>query len=193
MIKLDSFTVEDALVPYEEYFKDVPLTEAYDVKQLPFEDKVRFVKYVMGDARLVNQNLLINIALLVKGNDLADEIFQRPEIFFTTLEEYVDVKFELKDVIKEYAHTLMMYFFSALRSYSLILPDGKERIPEAYAIILCSSTLKDISKLLNKIRVNSEEWILVEGADSIINALFGVTPAIEMLMDELRQHLNKEE
>ena len=192
MAKYETFTEDDAKTPYDEFFKDVPFTEIYDVKGLPFEDKKRFIEYIMGDKRLVNANLLMNIALLVKGSNLDDETFDKPEVFFKSLEEYVDLKFELKDVIGAYTRDMLKYFFSAIKSYSLILPDGKEPIPEAYTVLLCSSSIKDLSKLLNKVSVNSDDWVLVSGADVIINALFGITPSIELFMNNLKEYMTED-
>ncbi len=193
MVKFTEFTEEDAKKPYDEFFANIPLTEQFEVKDLSFEDKQRFIKYIMGDKRLVNSNLLMNIALLVRGTDLSDEIFDNTEIIFKSLEEYVDLKYELKDIIGEYTHDMIKYLFSAIRSYALILPDGKEPIPEAYTILLCTSSIKDISKLLNKTSVDSDEWVLVSGSEDIINSLFGLSPAIELFMNNLKEHMEKEE
>ena len=190
MAKFIEFTEDDAKKPYDEFFAEIPLTEAFDVKELSFDDKKRFIKYIMGDTRLVNSNLLMNIALLVKGNDLSDEIFDRPEIIFSSLEEYVDLKYELREVIGGYAHDLVKYLFSAIRSYSLILPDGKEEIPEAFSILLCTSSIKDIS---NKVHVDSDEWVLVSGSENIINSLFGLSPAIGLFLDNLKEYMEKKE
>lgn len=192
MAKIETFTEDDTKVPYDEFFKDIPPTEVYDVKELSFDDKKRFIEYIMGDTRMINSNLLMNIALLVKGNDLSDEIFDKPEIFFKSLEEYVDLKFELKDTIAAYAHDMVKYFFSALKSYSLILPDGKEMVPESFSVLLCTMSVKDLSKLVNKVKVDSDEWILVNDAETIINSMFGLTPAVELFMNNFKEYLMKE-
>ena len=172
MVTISSFTEEDAKVPYGEYFKDIPTDEKFDLKSCPYEDKVRFVKYIMGDPGLINTNLLSNIVLLISASELSDDVFEDKDCIFNSLMEYVDIKTDLLLEIRDYSGQLLMYFLSAIKSYNTVLQDNKVDIPAAYCSILLIMKIGDISKLMNRVATDTEKLALVNGSEDIVNHFF---------------------
>ena len=172
MVSIAQFTEEDAKKPYSEFFKDIPADEAFDLKECPYEDKVRFMRYVMGDSGLINTSLLTNIILLVSAQELSDEVFADDKCVFNSLLEYVDMKTDLITEIKEYTEKLLMYFYSAIKSYSTVLPDNKIDIPMAYYTILMILKIGDISKMMNRVVVDTANLDLVNDASTVVNHYF---------------------
>ena len=150
MAKIETFTEDDAKKTPEEVFNNIPFDDTVIVRDMPYDDKVRFFKYVMGYNGLVNTHLLTNVSLLVNGKDIADEVFEQDDCPFKSLEEYVDLKFDLKDEIKKYCEGLLIAFLSAIKSLASVLPDGRVDVPGSYRVILMSMNIIDIAKILNR-------------------------------------------
>ena len=165
-----SFTEDDAKASPADFFTQINADDVINAKDMPYEDKIRFVRYCMDFKDLINASALANISFLVYGKNISDEVFSDDRIFFSNLEEYVDAKYDLKAEIEAYGCELLKFYLGALRSYSVILPDGKIPIPSSYKVILSTSELKDISKLMNKFTFSLNEIPLVFDAEFIINA-----------------------
>lgn len=187
-MKISTFSSE---TPAEEFFKDIPADEVLDLKDMPYDQKIAFAKYCMAFDSLVNASALMNIAFLVYGTKIEDSVFSQPEIWFKNLEEYVDAKYDLKPEIAEYGHELLSYYLSALKSYTVILADGKIAIPASYKSILMTSHIRDISKLMSKYHVNTEDLPLVFDADKIINTfMISDSPAIQGFINKVMERLS---
>ena len=172
MPTITAFTESDTKVPYATYFENVPSDEVYDLKNCPYDDKVRFMRYVMGDSGLLNAHLLSNIALLISAPELSDDVFEREDCIFNSLLEYVDMKTDLITEIKAYTEALLRYFFSAIKSYNTHLPDNKVDVPVAYASLLMILKIGDISKMMNRATVSTENLELINNAELIVNHFF---------------------
>jgi hypothetical protein len=168
---LGKFTEEDAKVDPAEFFGKVAMNEAIDMKSAPYEDKIRFLKYCMEYTDLVNAPLLSNIAFLVFGTKISDDVFADERVIFSNIEEYVDAKYDLKKELEIYGKDLLKFFLGSLRSYSVILPDGRIGFPGSYKSILMVSTFKDISKLMSRFGVQPDEIPLVFGGNEVIDAM----------------------
>ena len=191
MVKIDTFTEEDAKKDYFEFFNAIPGDEIVDMSDASYEDKIRFLQYCMGYKDLINTALLTNIALLVFGTKIDDDSFTDTRIIFSSLEEYVDAKYDLKKEIDEYGKGLILNYLAALKSYSVILPDGKMIIPGSYKAILIAATTKDVSKLMNRYTFDTKELPLVFDADEIVDSFVytdcrPIRDFVDFIMDGLK-------
>ena len=67
--------------------------------------------------RLSNASILFNIILLLKTyNTLEDEFFNNKNVYYSSLEDFLDIKNGLKSDIKELNTKLSIYFMSIFRS-----------------------------------------------------------------------------
>lgn len=180
---LTEFTEEMAAQP--EYFKDVPLDTIIEAKDLPFDDKVRLLKYCMSNEILINSSLVTNLLLLIKGSTLEDEVYEDAKVIFKDLEEYIDIKLALKKEISDFEENVLRYYFGALKSLSIKLPDGKIEIPALYKAILTVADIYMISKLLNKHKVDFDTIPLVFDGDVILQVVNFQNPLITEFMNVL--------
>ena len=188
MVKFEKFTEENAKEPYSTFFDGVSIEEVYDVKGLSYEDKLRFMRYIMGDDGLMNASLLTNILIMVNGKNLEDDVFEKEEVIFRSLEEYIDLKFDLKDELRAFEENLLLYFLGAVKSYSVILPDNKKDVPMAYRLTLSSLDLAAMSKIMNRVHVNIEDVPLVFDAEDIMLRFTGAINVMNAFAEYLRKN-----
>lgn len=192
MVKLETFTEENFNTAPTDFFSTIMADEVIDAKEMPYEDKIRFVKYCMKYTDLINASALANISFLVYGKNISDDAFTDERIIFNNLEEYVDAKYDLKAEIEEYGKELLRFYLGALKSYSVILPDGKIGIPSSYKVILTTSEIKDISKLMTKYSFDLADVPLVFEADYIINSFRAQeSPIIKDFINSVMETLRK--
>ena len=192
MVKIERFTEEDAKKTPEEIFSGISADEPVLIKDMPNEDKIRFLRYVLTYDGLINASLLTNVTFLIYGKNIEDEVFADERIVFNNLEEYVDAKYDLKAEIDEYAKNILKFYFAALKSYGLILNDGKIDIPGSYKAILQVSETADISKLMNKYSFDTKDVPLVFDAETIVNSFrIMESPIIKDFMDSVMESLKK--
>ena len=192
MVKLDTFTAEDFERSPLDFFSGIQADEVINAKDMPYEDKIRFIKYCMAYTDLVNVSALANISFLVYGKNISDDAFSDERILFTNLEEYVDAKYDLKAEIEQYGKELLRFYLGALKSYSMILPDGKIPIPSSYKVILTTSEIKDISKLMTKYSFDLADVPLVFEADYIIDSFRAEdSPIIRDFINTVMENLKK--
>lgn len=156
MLKLTTFNVED-LNEDSDLLKAINGEEDIFAKDLSFEDKILFFKEIFKRDNIINPSLLVNISLLILGGSLEDEIFSREDIFFKSLVEYLDIKYELKTEINEFNLNLSKFFLGILKGYSVKLRELQVEIPYMYRCILEIANFSQISKILNKCSINLQD------------------------------------
>lgn len=190
MVVITTFTEEDAQKDAREFFNGIQRNELIEIKDAPYEDKIRFLKYCMGFTDVINISVLTNISFMVFGSKITDDTFEDKAIFFKDIEEYVDAKYDLREELESYGAELLKYFFASIKSYSSVLPDGKIDIPGSYKAILMALSIVDISKLMTRMGP-IEQIPLVFGADEVVDSLlFNKSKVVEefvhFVMDGLK-------
>ena len=185
-MKIEKFTESDMQKDPIEFFEKIKSDENIEIKSCPYEDKLRFLRYSMRFTSLANTSVLTNITFLVYGKNISDEVFEDERIMFSNLEEYVDARYDLKSEIEEYSKELLKFYLASVKSYGVILPDGKINIPASYKIILMSSGMKDISALMRKSKIDAENIPLVFNAEEIIQSFqIADSPMIKEFIDKV--------
>ena len=185
-MKFDTFTDEDFEKDPVDIFKDIPSDEVIEIKDMPYDDKIRFMRYCMKFTGLTNGMILTNITFLVYGKNISDEVFGDNRIIFNNLEEYVDARYDLKAEIDKYGRDILMFYLASVKSYNVILPDGKIEIPASYQVILMSSDMKDISALMRKFIIDMHDVPLVFGAEEVIQSFqISESPAIKEFINHV--------
>ena len=189
-IEFKSFTEEDAEKAPSEFFEAIASDDILDMSDAPYEDKIRFMRYSLGFTDLINGQILSNISFLVYGKSISDDVFADPKIIFSNVEEYVDAKYDLKAELTEYGMQLLTYFLGALKSHSVVLPDKKIAVPASYKVILTSSSVHDISRLMNRYDISTEKVPLVFDSEYILDCIrYKETPVIKDFIDAVMGEL----
>ena len=130
-----------------------------------------FLKKLLKFEPLLNPTALLNVALIILGGSLEDEVFERKDIFFNSLIEYLDIKYELKSEIDEFNLNLAKYVIGILKGYSLQLDDTKVDVTNIYWNMLDVIDFSQISKIFNKITINTDDCPPVRNARYLLDSL----------------------
>lgn len=186
-MKLTSFRTEDA----KELFEKVPYNESFDLKELTTSEKTEFLRYCIKDEGMKNINILANIIMMAQGCDLSDELFAQDDIFFNDAEEYIDIKLALKEDIEEFDKKIVTYYFAAVKSCSVLLPDHKFAVPNLYYHTLLAIDIETVSKFMNKVSINYDEVPLIFDADIILSNLSKKEASIATLITNFLKDAEK--
>jgi len=139
----------------EEFLKNLE-EEELNIKEIPFEQKIEFLKKCFSLEEINNASILFNIYILIKtNNNFEDEFFESDKVFFNNIEEFLDIKFELKDEIQVFTKELIESFLSAILGFHITEQDVTSdfiQIPLKYQKILYTADFHTISKLFEKVK-----------------------------------------
>ena len=135
----------------DEYFSQLDPGEILDIKKLSEEDKVKCFKYFLTSDAITNISVISNLYLLINGiSGIDDNTLDDERIFFNSLEEYVDVKLDIKDEIDSFNIALLEYYLGVIEGLNVRLDELKSHIPNTYFNLMPLATPELISKLMLK-------------------------------------------
>lgn len=128
------------------------------LKNASVDEKVDFFKKTLADEEtLLGAVVTTNIFLLVTGGLAEDTVFERDDIIFSSLVDYLDVKHLLRKEIDNFSAEVSKYFIGALKGYYVGVDDFKKPIPNLYFGILNLVNLQQMSKFLSKADFNIKD------------------------------------
>ena len=81
----------------DEYFSNLASEEVLEIKGLSTEEKAECFKYFLSTDVISNVSVISNVFILVNGiTNIDDDLMDDDRIFFNSLEEYIDIKLEIK-------------------------------------------------------------------------------------------------
>ncbi len=135
----------------DDFFKDLNEEEVLDVKELSTEDKVLCFKYFLTTDIITNISVISNIYLLINGvSSIDDDTINDNRIFFNSLEEYVDVKLQIRKEIDQFNIRLLEYYLGIIEGLDVNLDELKMHIPNTHFNTMALVTANLISKLMLK-------------------------------------------
>lgn len=135
----------------DEYFSQLDPGEILDIKNLSTEDKAKCFKYFLGSDAITNVSVISNLYLLINGiSGIDDTTLDDERIFFNSLEEYVDIKLDIKDEIDTFNIALLEYYLGVVEGLNVRLDELKSHIPNTYFNLMPLATPELISKLMLK-------------------------------------------
>lgn len=135
----------------DEYFLSIDPEEILEIKKLPTEDKIKCFKYFLSSDCISNVSVISNLYLLINGiSSIDEESLEDARVFFNSLEEYVDIKLELREELNEFNTHLLEYYLGIVEGIDVNLDELKSHIPNTYFNIFSLVTVNLISKLMLK-------------------------------------------
>ena len=135
----------------DEYFSQLNPGEVLDIKKLSTEDKILCFRYFLSSDAITNVSVISNLFLLINGiSDIDDNALEDERIFFSSLEEYVDVKLEIKEEIDKFNIALLEYYLGIVEGLNVTLDELKSHIPNTHFNLMSLVTPELISKLMLK-------------------------------------------
>ena len=144
----------------DEFFSTVDPGEILEIKELSLEDKVECFKYFLTTDVITNVSVISNLYILINGiSNIDDDALNDERVFFNSLEEYVDVKLQIRKELDSFNIKLIEYYLGIVEGLNVDLDELKTHIPNTHFNIFSLVTLNLISKLmlkyLKKIDVNN--------------------------------------
>jgi len=182
-----------------EYFTKVDASEILEIKDLTTEDKIKCFSFFLQSDIITNSSVISNLFMLVNGiSSIDDDVLNDSRVFFNDLEEYVDIKLELKKEIDNFKKKLLEFYLGVVQGLNVKLPELKIHITNTHFNILYLANPTFISKLmlehLKNIDVNNvkptfnAESIYDKINDHVYSHTFGIFQRIisEVENDDIR-------
>jgi hypothetical protein len=133
------------------YFLELNAEDVLSIKHLQIEDKIKCFAFFLTSEVITNYSVISNLFMLINGiTDIETEISEDERLFFNSLEEYVDIKLELKKEIEEFKKKLLIYYLGVVEGLNVKIPELKIHIPNTYYNILYLTNPTFISKIMNE-------------------------------------------
>ena len=135
----------------DEYFSNLAPEVILEIRELPTEDKIKCFRYFLVTDVITNVSVISNLFLLINGiTDIEDNALDDERVFFSSLEEYIDVKLEIKNEIDVFNTRLLEYYLGVIKGLSVNLDELKTHIPNTFFNLMPLVTINLISKLTIK-------------------------------------------
>ena len=135
----------------DKYFLSADAEDVLEIKSLPVEDKVKCFKFFLESDAIMNYSVITNLFMLLNGiAGMKDKLSNDNRIFFKNLEEYVDIKLELKCEIENFKKKLLVYYLGVVEGLNVKIPELKIHIPNTYYNVLYLANPIFISKIMSE-------------------------------------------
>ena len=191
----DSITVND-IVDIIKKVNDIEiesgLTIFINLKPLNIQKIQEILSSLLKCDRLSNASILFNIILLLKTyNTLEDEFFNNKNVYYSSLEDFLDIKNGLKSDIKELNTKLSIYFISIFRSlnkFEFSFIDNPVQIPELYKNILLSVDVFTIGGILsNNNGFTDKDMLMIKDSYGYVSEITSKIKTTDMLFGSLME------
>lgn len=133
------------------FFIELDPEEILKIKDLPTEDKVTCFKFFLGSDVISNISVISNIFLLINGiSNIDEDTIEDDRIFFNSLEEYVDIKLQIRSEIDNFNIYLLEYYLGIVEGLEVVLDELKTHIPNTHFNIMPLVTPRLISRIMIK-------------------------------------------
>lgn len=135
----------------DDFFATISTEEILDIKAMDTDSKVECFRYFLTSDVISNISVISNIFLLIDGVSSIDEnTLEDPRVFFNSLEEYVDIKLQLRSEMDSFNIKLLEYYLGIVEGLDVTLDELKVHITNTHYNIMNLVTPTLISKLMLK-------------------------------------------
>ena len=163
-----------------------------NLKPLNIQKVQEILSSLLKCDRLSNASIIFNIILLLKTyNTLEDEFFNNKNVYYSSLEDFLDIKNGLKSNIKELNTKLSIYFISIFRSlnkFEFSFIDNPVQIPELYKNILLSVDVFTIGGILsNNNGFTDKDMLMIKDSYGYVSEITSKIRTTDMLFGSLME------
>lgn len=163
-----------------------------EVKELTYEDKVRFLRLCLNCESIANACIISNLVILAQGRLVEEELYEDVDVFFNDDLEFLDACTDLREEINNFNKHIVIYFLGALKSVANYLDDGAIHIPNIYYLALASYSLQAISSAMQKVDLEYNKVPFVMNADEIVERVCLKKNFVNDFMSTLLETITKE-
>lgn len=144
-----------------------------DLKGKDNETLISVFKDVLENPNCVNYSVILNSNLLLNGyNTLDDSMFENNEVWFSNIEQLIDIKLEMSAEIQKFQTQLAFWWIAVMKSaYKIeyVYLDQLEEVPNLYKRLLITSPLIALSQCVAKSKgINLENVPMVKDGYPIL-------------------------
>lgn len=177
----------------DNFFSQLDPNEVLRIKELDTENKIRCFQYFLTSDVISNISVISNIFLLIDGvSSIDDNTLEDNRVFFGSLEEYVDIKLQLRSEIDTFNIKLLEYYLGIIEGLDVALDELKSHITNTHYNIMNLVTPNLISKLMLKYlkRISLENVHPVFHATELYNKINNtdnlIVGFLQNLMDKVK-------
>lgn len=158
------------------YTKNEKFDINLNLKNLSIELVTKAISFSLKYENLTDKNMILNIINLIKiDNNLDDSFFIDKNVYFNDIEDFIDLKLELKDELEAFVKQLSIYFISLFKSYNKLTYTPQDvyiKLPNIYSIILLSLDFLTLSGIFSVSKpFSTSECIYIENSLAYITTL----------------------
>lgn len=123
-------------------------------KNIDTDKLTKIFDYCLSNYQIINSTVILNILNLVKGyNAFEQEFFDHKLVWFTDIEQVIDVKLELQDKISNFVTDLSKYFIGCIKSMHKVeytYLDDIVKLPPLFNHLFLSTDMLTLSGIMSK-------------------------------------------
>ncbi len=164
----------------EEFNKDEQFDktqcDVINLKNLDTDQLTAVFRYCLTNENIVNPSILLNMFNLVKRfNTLDQSFFESEQVWFSNLEQFLDVKLNLTDEIKSFSSKLAFWYLSCICSMHKVeytVMEHVEVMPLTYRYFIMTSDMMTLSAVVATADpIDTKQLVLVDKAYIFVSEL----------------------
>ena len=190
--KIESIDIVELIKRINIIENESKISITINLKPLNIQKIQEILSLLLKYDKLTNVSIIFNIILLLKTyNTLEDEFFNNQNVYYSSLEDFLDIKNGLKSNIKELNTKLSIYFISIFRSlnkFEFSFIDNPVQIPELYKNILLSVDVFTIGGILsNNNGFTDKDMLMIKDSYGYVSEITSKIKTTDMLFESIME------
>lgn len=182
--KINSFQVEKRVI-------------SVNLKVLDFSIKKEIIKWLLKNKNLTHPQFILNVINLIKNyNSLDEEFFNNEKVIFKDLEEFLNIKLELKDEIQQFIDEITIDYFALMMSLHKIesnFLDNIKEMPSSHLHIIRALDFITLSGICAKSQnIQKPNFYIANALDifqQLVNKMSCADNIMQMLLGSMKEKI----
>ena len=189
---IESIDIVELIKKINNIENESKISIAINLKPLNIQKIQEILSLLLKYEKLTNASIIFNIILLLKTyNTLEDDFFNNKNVYYSSLEDFLDIKNGLKYDIKELNTRLSVYFisiFKSLNKFEFSFIDNPVQIPELYTNILLSIDIFTIGGILsNNNGFSDKDMLMIKDSYGYVSEIVSKIKITDMMFESLME------
>lgn len=190
--KIESIDIVELIKKVNIIENESNISITINLKPLNIQKIQEILSLLLKYEKLTNASIIFNIILLLKTyNTLEDDFFNNKNVYYSSLEDFLDIKNGLKYDIKELNTKLSVYFisiFKSLNKFEFSFIDNPVQIPELYTNILLSVDIFTIGGILsNNNGFSDKDMLMVKDSYGYVSEIVSKIKITDTMFESLME------
>lgn len=190
--KIESIDIVELIKKVNIIENESNISITINLKPLNIQKIQEILSLLIKYEKLTNASIIFNIILLLKTyNTLEDDFFNNKNVYYSSLEDFLDIKNGLKYDIKELNTKLSVYFisiFKSLNKFEFSFIDNPVQIPELYTNILLSVDIFTIGGILsNNNGFSDKDMLMVKDSYGYVSEIVSKIKITDTMFESLME------